>query len=506
MVLYGFVKKDAKAKYQGKTIEERRQFLEKLKKKLGEQAFNAQASQDADHDYFEIVKDQMMMVEYPTPISRYHLVYESQNLSIEPLYYWALGHLQYDLGFPWVEKITDLFTASEQSSFYGAAAQRLGLAQDKVQQFLAAIGGFIRKDLFQLVRDVRWIDERLTFHEDARKSIESAEVTLKGIWTDIVDGVVQGQRVHANVFMMAQQLQFTTLPDYFFSLHPKKIEEIDPAVEKLKTTKVVANVLKRKLEQYLVWRESNHEELKQRKLFELRYLRQHYHIIKMYMAWVKPYLKHIERLRTDVTKLSSPELVSAFEGSMVEIEILASRMPEGNKNVHSCVLLTFEYRTRPSLTFAQEGGYHRGPVHVGQTRMTWRSYAWNKDQIENFRRMKEKEDFELLGEIDSSIKATMDAIGDDLWKYLEQAEKAEPLKPEEEKKEEEARREGLFEPLLNVFKGFGELGGLVTPFKKKPGAKKEDISEEEKTATEDAKKVLFTHYKNFKSGNGMYKW
>ena len=69
-----------------------------------------------------------------------------------------------------------------------------------MSQYLQQIGQFIRRDLFQLVRDIRWIDERITFHADAREGQESAEITLKGLWTDLVDGVVQGQRVSANIF------------------------------------------------------------------------------------------------------------------------------------------------------------------------------------------------------------------------------------------------------------------------------------------------------------------
>ena len=93
----------------------------------------------ADHDKIEIAKEQVMLVDYPKPVKKYYLVYETPFLSIEPVYYYAM-RLLFDLGFPIVDKITDLFTAAEHSSFYGAAAQTLGLAQDKVSTFLATIG------------------------------------------------------------------------------------------------------------------------------------------------------------------------------------------------------------------------------------------------------------------------------------------------------------------------------------------------------------------------------
>jgi len=185
----------------------------------------------------------------PKPANRYYLVYESPHQSIEPLYFWCLQHLTMDWGFPIVDKITDIFTAAEHSSFYGAAGQRLGLAQDKVGQYLATIGKMV-KDLFQLVRELRWIDERLQISRAAMGVdkdgnplkdkqgkeiglVPAAETTLKGLWVDLVDGVVGGQRTGSNLFIMQQQLQFTALPDLFFSIHPKKREDVDKVVDEI---------------------------------------------------------------------------------------------------------------------------------------------------------------------------------------------------------------------------------------------------------------------------------
>lgn len=463
----------------------------------------------AEHDQAEIVKDQLVLLDYPKPLSRYFITFEAYHQSIEPVYFWCLNQLK-DLGFGWIEKMLDIYAASEQASFYGGAAQRLSFAQDKASQLLQLIGQFIRRDLFQLIRDIRWIDERIKFHEDARKGIEAAEITLKGIWTDLVDGVVQGQRISANIFQLAQQLNFISLPDFFFSTNPKTVEEVDKLVDKLETTAPLANVLKRKLAEYLVWKDKNYEELKQRRNFELRYLRQQYNIIRIYMAWVKPYLKHVEHLQADISKLSTAELVSSFEGSMVEIEMLGANIPEGNKDVFSCILMTFEYRTRPSLEFQREGYQHRGPVHVGETKITWRSYAWTKEQIEDYKKMKEKEDVQLLSMIDSSINEAMKAIGADLFEYLRKAEEI----VEEEKKPEvkqEVELPGLMDPFKAIYAGFKDFAYAFVPISKKSKpkiakAEQERIGNEKKTAEGIARKLTFVHYKSFKKSNGMLAW
>lgn len=488
LILNGFGKKDKLEEISYNTLKKEEDKKDKLKT-LEE---NGTIHQYADHDIAEAGKDQLAYLPYPKPLSRYTVVYETVHQSIEPVYYWCINHLQ-DMGFVRIEKITDIFAAGEHSSFYGAGAQRLGLAQDKVSQFLIAIGQFIRKDLFQLVRDIKWIDERLAFHEDARKGLESAEITLKGIWTDLVDGVMQGQRVSANIFTMSQQLQFTSLPDFFFGVHPTKTEDVDKMVDALPVNKVVKSVLKRKLHQYVVWREENYKELKQRKQFELRYLQQQVNVLKLYMSWLKPYLRHIERLGSDITKLSSPELVAAFESSMVEIELLAEMKPEkGNK--YACLLLSFDYRTKPSMSFTQDA-YHRGPMHVGQTTITWRSYAWDEKQIEAFKKFKEKEDLNLLSSIDSSIKIALEALGEDFDKYLKEAENIK-----EETAPEKPKQEGLFEPLLTVPKAVLEGVSDMIP-KKKPLPKEEDDS-----AKKLAPKLSWGHYKIFKKKHGMLTW
>lgn len=508
LILYGFYNNSFKKAYPDFD-----KMTESKKKKLLDNLSDEKAEGFADHEVFEIEKNQMIVQDYPVPENRYYVIYESPHESIEPIYFFCYNLLKGG-GYPKVYKITDIFTASEHSSFWGAATARLGLAADKVSQYMATIGQFIRKDLFQLVRDIRWIDERLEFHEDARKGIESAEITLKGIWSDMVDGVVQGQRVGANIFQLASQLQFTSLPNWFFAIHPQTVEQIDEMVndpKKVDTTRVVKDLLRRKLTQYLVWKEANYKELKQRRNFELKYLRQNYNVIKMYLTWLKPYLKHIERLGADVTQLSSAELISAFESSMIEIEILAVKIPEGNSKYFDCLLETFQYRTKPSMSFTQETpGYHRGPMHMGEAKISWRAYAWTQEQIDNFIRMKEKEDIELLKTIDSSIKATLDAIGDDLEEYLKQA--GEQFEPEEE--EPEAKRPSAFEPFEAVGKGFKDMFGSFVPVtwkhkdkKKKPT--KADIAKEaaeQKKATGSAVASSWANYKNFKKAHKMLTW
>lgn len=470
----------------------------------------------ADHDEAEVAEGQMMLLDWPKPAHRYSAILETPHQSIEPIYAWCINTLK-DIGSAEVLKITDMFAASEQSSFYGAGMQRLGLAQDRVSQLLATIGQFVRRDLFQLVRDIRWIDERLDYHEKARnwaspKEAEPAELTLKGIWVDLVDGVVQGQRVSANLIQMAQQLQFTSLPDFFFGLHPQKTSEIKPAIDRMQLkNKTLENMLMRKLEQYLNWKEHNYKELKQRKRFELAYLKQHYNIIRMYMQWLTPYLKHIKRLQPNISSLESPELISAFEGSMVEIEVMGKKL--SSKGFYNCMMLTLEYRTRPSMSFTQEAGFHRGPIHVGEVKVTWRAYGWTDKDIERYKKFKEMEDIDVL----SSIDEAMNSMKEDLKKYLEQADQLQGKEEKKPDKKAPPAPESIWKPFGEVGKGFKELGQIflpvnwsISPSARKEQKKKAEAKSAEKAAQKGAeklaKKLLWVHYKLFKKVHGCLAW
>ncbi len=434
---------------------------------------------------------------YPMPARRLRLIQEAFGLSIEESYFWVLNHLRHDLGFMHIDKITDIFTASENSAFWGQSSQRLGIQQDKVQSYFAAIGKMV-KDLFQLVRELRIIDERMELYKSAPKS-KSADVTLKGLYIDLVEG---GTEKPSSVYGMARQVGFTILPDLFFNTMVYDKEELEHKVAKMEYNNTIKNVLRRKLFAFINWRQHTQKEMENRRTFQIKYLRQHWAVIKMYMSWVKPYLKNIKRLSMSGERAAGPDIVSAFETSTIDIEILAKRMPI--KGYHPVVLATFNYATKPTMSYQQE--YNRGPVHVGTVTITLRAYAWNAKQIEQYKQMRQEEDMELIGVIDDSVQAAMDALGDDLNKYLEEAgEKLVKPKPVEKKKKRKINTGGAFEPAVAVFKGFGEIFGAVLPtnfsFKnKKSGGGDPGAAKGAATAS------LFIAYKNFKKAHKMLAW
>ncbi len=450
---------------------------------------------------------------YPKPDGKYRMIIEGFNISIEEPYFWVLDYLRYMWSFAQIDKITDIFAAAENSAFFGVSQQRLGLQQDRVSQYLATIGKMI-KELFQLVRELRILDERLGYYYDSyttSKSSESAEITLKGTW---VDQVEQGAKNPASVYGMAREVQFLTLPDLFFSTHPLKQEDVDSVVERDRAmfNRKVREVLKRKLRTYLAWKEHTFEELKNRRIFTLKYFRQHYEIIKMYMAWVKPYLRNIQRLTMDQGFMKTPDILVAFETSMIEVEILGRKpskieLKKKNVTMNQVILVNFLFRTRPEMSYQQEG-YQRGPLHVGRIAMTFRAYAWTDDELNNYKKLKDLEDFRLIELVDSSVKIAMDSLGDELMRYLAEAgedvmeKKAgpSPSKPQAKK--------GFFSMPLKVNLA---AWGFQTKASGKTG---DEMSETDKykldsarsSARTSVKAAMWNIYHHFKKHHAMLNW
>ena len=446
---------------------------------------------------------------YPTPCKRYRLVVEASSLNIEESYYWLLSYIRQDSSFHNVIKLTDIFTASEQSAFWGAAQSRIGIQQDRASQYLKGVGEMV-KQLFQLVRELRVIDEKLEPRRSWGK-VKAADVALKGEYVDLVEDK-GGQIQPGSVYHLAQSVGFTILPDLFFNTQVYSLDEIDRKVDELKFNKNVKQVLRRKLYAFVNWKLKTDQELESRRVFQLKYLRQHWNIIKMYMNWVKPYLRNIARMQMNPEMSDSPDIISAFETSMTEIELLCYKSSQ--TSYHPCIIATFKHRTRPEMSYQQDQYAHRGPIHFGRVEVTLRGYAWTEGQIESYKKFKKAEDMLLLGMVDESVKAAMDALGDELEKYLweagekefEEKRKAKEFADKKKKKAlERSMAVGMFDPFFSIFRGFGEMFMLFAPTigkKSDKEKKKGSANEAEFTAAIE----MYLMYKNYKKGHGMLSW
>jgi len=512
LVKYGFIKKGEMENY----------FFDEKKGHWKAKQGSLNGSQ-ADEEALEIVNElgpatgsskdahPFSKTGYPKSVKAYHLVLEAFNLSMEETYFWILTHLRQDLAYSSVTKLIDSFSAAENSSFWGQSSQRLGIQQDKASQFMKGVSELIRQ-LFQIVRELRIIDERLELYKEwhpakndpkykkdnPRKGSKSADTTLKSLYVELVEG---GAEKINSVYGLARQVGYTILPDLFFNTRIYKLDDLDRTVDALDFNPNVKNVLRKKLFAFLVWEEKTYKELASRRRYMIHYVRQHWATIKMYTNWVRPYLRSVGRLSMKEKYITSPDIITAFETAVTEIEILATKEP--TDGYYPVVIANFMFTTKPLMNYSQPDTYQaRGALHVGKVEITLRSYAWTKQQIENFKKIREHEDMELMGIVDSSVAAAMEALGDDLDKYLQEAGEDVEKKKEEEMAFKPKTNGGAFEPFVALFKGFGDLFTAMIPI---PERKPKDHSNP-KHAEGHAMGSIFTVYKNYKKAHGMLSW
>lgn len=499
-------------------------------------------------DYgFEEDVDDMDSPGFPKCIKKFRLVWQRHFASIEEPYFFVLSTLKDGFGWKDVDKIKDIFSASETSAFYGQVGSRLSIAQDKAMQYSASIGKFLL-ELFKMVRELRIIDQRIKLHNDADKKDKAADKALKGVWTDVVEGGVKNA---GSVFGLAREVGFTILPDLFFSTYVYKSKDVHSVVKELKFNQKIKEVLARKLKSYMIWKEHTFDELVNRQRFMKKHIKQYYLMIKMYMTWLRPYLTHIKRLGMDESKLSSPELVAGFETSMTELEILFKKK---TGDLYSIILVHFLFSTQPRMEFHQDGYQHRGPIHIGRATMTFRGYVWDEEQLKNYKKLRKEEDFEILRAINEEVNAAMETLGDDIKNYLldlgettdeeakimkefnitqtevsrwERDYKDEKkkgysksfiayIKENKEKKTPKLEVGSIFDPFKHIVNGFSEIvsGREIFRFKESPEKKIKKPTKAEAWAKEQqkskAKKAvlgpLWEVYKIFKKGHGMLAW
>jgi hypothetical protein len=438
--------------------------------------------------------------------AKYTLTIDSTQAGVEDKYFWILRFLEnrqpygrdYTGDIGEIIKTKDIYTAGETSAYWGSVEQKRAAQIDKFQQLMANVGT-MTKTLFQLLRELRIMDERLEYYDRSAKGEEPAEVALKSIWVDMVEG---GAKNPGSVYGLATTVGFVTLPDLFYSIHPKTSDDVEREVNKLKSSfnRKVREVLARKLMQYLLWREKTYKELKTGQQFKLKYLRQHFNVIKVYLNWLRPYLRNIKRLQMQGT-MSNKDVVAAFDTSQIELEILAIKkqyealvIPRHKeliyfKNYFPCVRVRWNFVAIPQLAYQEE--FQRGAIHRGKTIITIEAFVATQKEIDEYKKKLDDEDLDLLTAVDESLLA----LKEDLDKYLALAGQ------EEKKEEEDQKRDSWYEPVVGVAKGFKDM---TSALKGVVGMKKNKGFAGEKSAAKSLASLdAYLCYKVYKQSHGM---
>lgn len=449
----------------------------------------------------------------------YLLRFDQPQAGVESNYYWLLRFMRqpgnFGLGLSGsdgqVIKLKDLFTAGAASSYWGNVEQRKSIQQEKATSLMMTIGKLL-KDSFQILRELRILDERLSFYEKGNKGDKDAENSLKDVWITVVE---KGTQNPSSVYGMATKVGFVTLPQLFMNLFPKTSADVEKEVKKLSgINKLVLETLSRKLMQYMIWREHTHIELKTRRKFMIGYLRQHYNAIRVNMDWLRPYLRNIKQLSMRET-LTDADIASAFETSKIELELLGQKKKalvsvteEGYeeeyefKKYFPCVLVKINFIAMPQMIYSHD--QQRSAMHMGRTEVLIQGYVATQEQIDQYKKSIEEEDIDL---IESYAKA-LGALEEDLVKYLKEGGEIFAAIEEEIEKPQT-----LFEPITGILDGFKEMFGIKvekkekgkekTAEKEKPKLTKRQEEKEKSIAKKETPNLSWNLYNIFKKGHGM---
>ncbi len=415
-------------------------------------------------------------------VNKYEMEIHSFTTSIEPYYFWLIDFLK-KIGYK-IEKHKEQMAASVVSQFFGEMSARRQHLEKRGMEILATVNTVI-KSIVNLLYDLREFDRRLAVYDDLHsndpKKKEAARMTLKRIWMDEVDVRKGGASINA---MTAQRgLEFTTLRDAF--MIAKSLEDID----KMDLNDRVKRILKGRLEEYLKWEQESEKELRQRRKIELAYLKAQVESLRLYSMWAKPYLKAAQMLSFKEPKLTDTELIQAFDQSVIEIvvrgtkkcylkeffkpmglekkyspplmrkttigekvyseeEMGAMKAAKGGPFAYSVIELRFIWRTKPAMVSqAQTGGAFR---QLGKLNIQFIGYAMTPDE---YKALKKQEEYEAMKFIEGLTTQSLEAMREELEKYLNELEIEEKKKKEKE-----------FTPILDRILGTStkKSGGILS--------------------------------------------
>ena len=420
------------------------------------------------------------------PISSYKLTFDSQQNQLEPTYYWLLdflGEKGWDL-----KKIVDNFMASPGSGQFSEMNMKATKLQEEGMKILGGMNQVI-KSVLNLIYDLKEFELRLAHYDDANssdpKKKEEGLLSLKQIWLDNVDL----KRGRGSIHQMAAELGFTTIREVFMMANSQDdLKKMNADEEGGLINDQVMRILIPRLSEFLKWSDYSEKELRKRFSIEKNYLKSQVETIKLYSAWMKPYLISAEKLRQKGFEKNAA-LVNAFSTSMFELQLFGKQgvkvedVYSGNyktkRDYHRVLVLGLEFRGHISQRVTQKGDYGFGMG--GKVDMTFDCYSLNDEELDAVWKLSEKTD------IENSLEFSGDVAGDALKELKEDLDYFLMSKEGKEKEIEKGEEKKRIEKKDSDINPFTALLGLSNKKKKKVVSKNVKVT----LAPEDIKKDNF---------------
>ncbi|MBN1924049.1 MAG: hypothetical protein JW791_04805 [Nanoarchaeota archaeon] len=417
--------------------------------------------------------------------AQYKIEVNTPFQSIGKYYNMVLKELS-SFGFKNLVRIDQSLAASPTSGFYGDVAQRKAYAKDQFDKGMGLVNNIVQT-VIKLIYSLREFDlvldiyKRLEENDDTKKI--SAELNLRRIFMDEVD--IKKGRGSMNNLTTAQGMEFVSLRDNFLVI--KDLKSIDD----LTVNDRVKRILKERFAEYEDWKNAYKKDVEGRRKIQRQYLRNQIESLKMQLDWVKPYYTLMQQL--DISSgVADPDLLPGIDTTIITTKIRGIIGGAPKKLATAFADVEFRFKTSPIQVRSEQGqAYH----HRFKTEIIYTPYVMSNSDYEKIVEVETLKDIDFLKEI---VGQSLDAIKDDLEKYM----KGEDIK-EEEKKEKPLSPFGflvlpfkpLFAPLLNPPKLPASTS--FSSYK---------LANDMKELNEKIIDTTFGVYENFKDENSFYTW
>ena len=451
-------------------------------------------------------------------VSSHVLSFDSQQNQLEPIYYWILDFAA-QIGWGGMQKTIDNFMASPGSGQFSEMNMKATKMQEEGMKILGGMNQIV-KSILNLIYDLKEFELRLASYDayNSKDKKEEGTLALKQIWLDNVDMKKGRGAIHS---MASAEMGFSTLREAFMMANSvedvKKMNRDDKASGGSGglINESVMRILIPRIEEFNQWVKYSESELRKRFSIEKNYLKSQVETVKLYSAWMKPYLEAAEKLRQQGFEKDAA-LVNAFSTSMFELQLFGAKKVDipnsynARRRYNKVIIITMKYRGHVSQRVTQKGDYGFG--QGGVVDIWFDSYALNDEELAAAKKFCDKSDLE------KSMEFSMDVAGDalkelksDLDYFLKSPEERERIDFETKKKQlENGKGNDLdinpFSALFGTFfskKKDAKKGGVV--FVEAKDIKGDNFFEKKMRADaiSGAASTLYTIYDVYKKAHRM---
>ena len=367
------------------------------------------------------------------------LILDNPNIRMEQIYFWLVDFIRDSLKMD-INKLSDDFTSSVGSSFFGEMGQRLTNVLNNARS-LAELINALTRTIISILNEYKHLYSVYVLYENllSEKSDEAlvSYLSLKERWLSNVDS-----RRGTGALINLQTSRFPSIVDLFF------LADLKSELEKFKNKKLIGqelynelfnnsentvprdlnellnngiinrriyNLLSSRLIEFYSWLENNKKVLYDRIVLLKSYLKHELSSLLYYVEFAKPYFKFARKL------LQNPDqpvdVVNAFETAIINISLIANQKEvkikeydekEGKEIEKTYIpLYEIDMKTRAIPTVVgRTDTYARMYSFLGRIDIVLRAYLVEKEEYESIIINQESEDLAYItGLTDDYIKS-----------------------------------------------------------------------------------------------------